>query len=109
MLHVAHVDVDSDDVVERAAGFLHRGLEVLAHLPGLRLDVADAGDAAVGAARRHAGEKDQAPARLGDDRLREMPARLAQLARRDLLFHGLALSFAVRSDRSTPARRPAAI
>ena len=43
-----HVDVDAADVVHRAAGGLDRGLEVFAHLAGLRLDVADAGDRAVG-------------------------------------------------------------
>ena len=48
VLHVAHVDVDAADVVHGAAGRLDRGLDVLANLLGLRLDVADAGDGAVG-------------------------------------------------------------
>ncbi len=51
LLHVADVDVDPADVVHRAAGRLDRGLEVLADLAGLRLDVADPGHRAVGRAR----------------------------------------------------------
>src|SRR5262245_7849221 len=36
VLHVAHIDIDPADMVEGAAGGLHRCLDVLAHLPGLR-------------------------------------------------------------------------
>jgi hypothetical protein len=61
MLHVAHVDVDPADVVDAAAGFLDRRLEVLADLPRLRLDVADAGNRAVGPPRRHAGDEAMRP------------------------------------------------
>src|SRR5690349_19572959 len=42
MLHVADVDVDPADVVHSAAGLLDRGLEILADLPRLHLDIADA-------------------------------------------------------------------
>ena len=41
VLHVAHVDVDAADIVKRAACRLHRRLDVLADLSGLRRDVAD--------------------------------------------------------------------
>ena len=81
VLHVAHVDVDPADVVHGAAGLLDRGLEVLADLPRLRLDIADAGNRAVGPPRRHAGNEHQAAARLDHGRVGEMPARLADLRR----------------------------
>src|SRR4051794_5291503 len=53
MLHVADVDIDRADIVHRAAGLLDRGLEILADLPRLHLDIADAGNRAVGPPRRH--------------------------------------------------------
>ena len=55
------------------------------NLAGLRLDVADAGDAAVGATRHHAGDEHQAAARLDDDALGEMAARLGEGGRDDRL------------------------
>src|SRR5262249_9401383 len=73
VLHVAHVNVDPADVVEGAARLLDRRLQVLAHLARLRLDVADARDGAIGAARGHAGDEHQLP-RSGADRVREMAA-----------------------------------
>jgi hypothetical protein len=89
VLHVAHVDVHSADVVERSTRFLDRGLEVLAHLAGLRLDVADAGDRAVGATRGHARDEHQFAGGSDCGRVGEMAARLAKLLRNDLLFgHG---------------------
>src|SRR5262249_51291299 len=83
VLHVAHVNVDPADVVEGAAGLLDRGLEVLADLARLRLDVADTGDAAVGPARGHA-RNEHKFARGNADRVREMTARLANLFGDDL-------------------------
>src|SRR5262249_4420780 len=109
VLHVAHIDVDAHDVVEGAAGLLDRGFQVLADLAGLRLDIADAGDAALGAARRHAGEEHEPTARLGHDGVRKMPARLAQFARYDLLLHDGAFSLVNKSEISTPARTAAAL
>src|SRR5262245_24278440 len=64
VLHVAHVDIDPADVVHAAAGLLDRRLEVLADLPRLRFDIADAGDAAVGPPGGHAGDEDQPAAGL---------------------------------------------
>src|SRR5262245_60981227 len=46
VLHVAHINVDAADVVERAAGAFDRRLHVLTHLARLLGDVADAGNAA---------------------------------------------------------------
>ena len=77
MLHVADVNVDPANVVHAAAGLLDRRLEVLADLPRLRFDIADAGDAAVGAPRGHAGDEHEAPARFDHGGLGKMPARLA--------------------------------
>ena len=91
VLHVADIDVDAADVVERAAGLLDGRLEVLADLPGLRFDVADAGDRAVGAARRHARDEHQGAARRDRGGVREMSAGLADLAGDDLFF-GMASS-----------------
>ena len=89
VFHVAHIDVDPADVVHGAAGLFDRGLDVVADLPRLRLDIADAGDGAVGAARGHAGDEDQAAARGGHGRVGEMTARLAEFRRDDLrLRHG---------------------
>src|SRR5262249_57969837 len=79
VLHVAHVDVDAADVVHGAAGGLDGRLDVLAHLPGLLRDVADARDAAVGPPRRHAGDEYQAALRLDRGGVGEHAARLAQL------------------------------
>ena len=89
MLHVAHVDVDPADVVHGAAGLFDRGLDVFADLPRLRLDIADAGDGAVGTARRHAGDEDEAAARGHHGGVGKVPARLAEFWRNDLgLRHG---------------------
>src|SRR5262249_58597492 len=52
-----------------AARLLDRRLEVLANLARLRLDVADPGDGAVGAARRHPGDEHELPG--GADRVGE--------------------------------------
>src|SRR5579862_7805152 len=89
MLHVAHIDVDPADIVHGTAGLFDRGLDVVADLPRLRLDIADAGDAAVGAPRGHAGDEDEAAARGHHGGVGKMPARLAKLWRDDLgLRHG---------------------
>src|SRR5665213_3151608 len=48
MLHVAYEHVDPADILQAAAGFLNRGFDVLTHLTRLRLDIADARNAAVG-------------------------------------------------------------
>src|SRR5688572_26184992 len=82
VLHVAHIDVDAADMIERAACGLDRGLDVLANLPGLHGDVADSGDQTVRAARRHAGDEDQPALRLDHGGLREVADRLAQLVAR---------------------------
>ena len=44
MLHVSDIDVDADNIIQCAAGFLDCGLHVLADLPGLHLDIAESGD-----------------------------------------------------------------
>jgi hypothetical protein len=44
MLHVADIDIDAADVVERAARGLDGALEIFTDLAGLRLDIADACD-----------------------------------------------------------------
>src|SRR5256885_16740397 len=54
---------------------------------GLRLDVADAGDRAVGAPRGHAGDEHQLALRLHRNRVREVARGLADLVALDLLFH----------------------
>ena len=46
VLHVADVDIDAADVLQRAARGLHGGFQVLADLAGLCLDVAAADDLA---------------------------------------------------------------
>jgi hypothetical protein len=86
VLHVAHVDVDPADVVHVAASLLDRRLEILADLARLRFDITDAGDAAVGPSRRHAGDEDHPAARLDHGRVREMAGRLADLRRGNLLL-----------------------
>src|SRR5215831_9719900 len=91
MLHVADVDVDAADVVHAAAGLLDRGLQILADLARLRFDVADAGDRAIGPPRGHAGNEDDAAARLDHGRVGKMAGRLADFRRCDLLLgHALA-------------------
>jgi len=77
VLHVAHIDIDPADVVHGPAGLLNGGFDVFADLSGLRLDIADAGNAAVGATRSHAGNENQPAARFGRDGLRKMSAGLA--------------------------------
>ena len=42
MLHVANINVDSADIVERAACGLDAGFDVLADLPRLSVDIANA-------------------------------------------------------------------
>src|SRR5262249_58958343 len=84
VLHVADVDVDPADVVHAAASLLDRGLQILADLAGLRFDVADACDRAVGPPPGHAGNEDDAAARRDPRRLREMARRLADFFRADL-------------------------
>ena len=91
MLHVAHVDIDAADVVHGAAGLFDRGLQILAHLTGLRFDIADAGNRSVRPARGHAGNEYQPPARLDHGRMGKVTGRLADLRRGDLLLgHALA-------------------
>src|SRR3954471_10669791 len=99
VLHVAYIYVDAADVVQAAAGRFHGALQVLAYLARLRLDVADAGDGPVGAARGHAGEEHDPALRLDLDRLREVTAWSAQLGAPDL-------SFAHYSRPSTPTFAP---
>src|SRR5579862_1745738 len=53
MLHVANVDINAADVIERAARLFHRRLHVVAHLARLDFDIAQAGDRAVRHARGH--------------------------------------------------------
>ena len=53
------------------------GFDVLADLSGLRLDIANAGNAAVGATRGHARNKNQSAARFDHSGLGEMSAWLA--------------------------------
>ena len=104
MLHIAHMDIDPADVGERAAGGLDRGFDVLADLASLRLDIADAGDAAVGAARHHAGDEHQPAARLDDDPLREMAARLGESGRDDrLTWHRAPRAGLIPADGNHPA------
>src|SRR5687768_17141613 len=102
VLDVAHVDVDAADVVHGAAGGLDRSLEVLAHLAGLPLDVADRSDGAVGAPRGHAGDEDQLALGVGLDRLREVPHRLAHVVGTDLAFRHAGLLSVTRILVSTP-------
>ena len=77
VLHVANVDIDPADIVHCPAGLLYSGFDVLADLSGLRLDIANAGNAAVGATRGHAGNKNQSAARFDHSGLGEMSAWLA--------------------------------
>src|SRR5258706_4517248 len=88
VLHVAHIDVDAADVVQRAAGGLDRGFQVLAHLARLRLDVADAGDGPIRAPRGHAGDEHQLAPGLDLDRLRKVARGLADLVAGDWILHG---------------------
>ena len=48
VLHVANIDIDPADTVHCPAGLLYSGFDVLADLSGLRFDIANAGNAAVG-------------------------------------------------------------
>src|SRR4029453_18783117 len=86
VLHVADVDVDPADVVHAAAGLLARGLQVFADLAGLRFDVADARDRAIRLPRSHAGDENDAAARLDHGRMGKMAGRLTDFGRGDLLL-----------------------
>src|SRR5262249_24954474 len=86
MLHVADVDVDAADVVHAAGGLFDRRLQILAHLTGLRFDIADAGNRSVCPARGHAGNEYQPPARLDPRRMGKVTGWLADLRRGDLLL-----------------------
>src|SRR5215831_12457352 len=79
MLHVADIDVDAADVVHGAARLLDRGLQIFADLPGLRFDVADAGDRPIRATRGHAGNEHDAAARLDHGRVGKVAGWLADL------------------------------
>jgi hypothetical protein len=79
MLHVADVDVNAADVVHAAAGLLDRGLQIFADLAGLRFDIADARDRAIRPPRGHAGNENDAAARLDHGRMGKMAGRLADL------------------------------
>ena len=83
--HAANINIDAADVSHRAAGGLHRGLDILAHLLGLGFDIAYTDDTAVGTLGRHPGNECQSAAGLGYDRLREMPAWPTDATGYDLL------------------------
>jgi hypothetical protein len=60
VLHVADMHVDAANVVKRSARSFDRGFQVLANLPGLFGDIANAGNAAVEASGRHSGQEHKA-------------------------------------------------
>jgi hypothetical protein len=65
MLHVPDKNIDTANVIQRAAGAFNSGLNILAYLPSLYFDVANPGDRAIGSARSHPGDKDQPPSGFG--------------------------------------------
>jgi len=89
VLHVPHIDVDAADIVQRAAGFLDRRLEIFADLPGLLFDIADPGNGPVGPPRGHAGQEHQPSPGFDRSGLREVAVRLAKFCAGDFcLGHG---------------------
>src|SRR5262249_185789 len=112
VFHVADIDVDANDIVERAAGLFHRSLHILADLTRLNRNIAQARDGAVGHACGHAGNENHLAGSSDGGGLREMGIRLGQLGGGDLVFHCFSpLEFGDQSaaSTSTPMLLPVAI
>src|SRR5262249_36806878 len=104
--HVATVNAAAADVFGVAAGRLHRRLDVLADLSGLRRDAADPGDGAARAPRGHSRYEDEPPLRLDHGRLREHAARRPDLVRFDFtLRHFQVLSYFSAGARASAGTR----
>jgi hypothetical protein len=76
VLHIADIHINPAYVVERATSGFNGRLYVLADLASLFSDISDAGNAAVGSARCHAGYEYKTAGRFDRGCVRENAVRL---------------------------------